>query len=730
MILDTFTYLFKPEGQEKVKEAMQQLSDFFGQKAEAQKVQLDNLMGIVAPFIAAYGTLRTIMSFSEENEQLYTMNNLTGIAAQSFKELGIATEQFGGGLTSSMGTLSRLQQMITQTKWTGSSAITAAAEKYGLAFSDKPEQLLRNIAKRMETMNKQQQLDFGRMLGLDNPTIQLLQKGLKGVNDELERAKDLNFLDDETIESSHLLVKDIREMVMLFKEASQLMSIEFHPQLHAVVRWIKDAMIYLGKHKDVLQDIAGIVLTIGGAFAAWKLAQMITSAKGLFVIMTGLSLAAREDWRKWKKGTQNTGLTRIFGNYKDRKAEIDAIIKSINDFFVTEWNKLFLSSPWLQKMYGWHKLIGAIWDNKDLPFKKKIQMIFWAIGEAIKDSWTILKGHLKKVSLFSYLFGKAEDIEKDSKQVGWLESIQKHWETMIDDFWKWLEPKLSKLNEDILTKLGAPDVIAKGENPWTTFFQEGFENMWEDIWTELKATELYKWIEGLVEKVKKAMGDFVKPGENGKSPFDEFKEGVQSELKGIMTAIFEGAFGAASFIKTAIATLTDIIINVFVNTKDFLEALFTQIAKKMGGAFGEGILPGMWKNLSEFGKSLAYSLVLALNETLKGVGLDFLSDLDKSKMETFLDKRQEENTKEPARIQNSDTIGIGQDVINKAGKFTNTVGVNTPADVQNAINNRNSEITNNVVINVNSVEEANKAYDHIQTNSFVDNLYGVSSGGM
>jgi len=544
MILDTFTFLFKPEGQEKVKEAAKGLTDFFGQQAEAQKVKLDNLMGVVAPLIAAYGTLRTIMSFTDDNEQLYNVSNMTGIATQSMRELGFATEQFGGGLSSAVGTLSHLQSMIQQVRTTGGGALTSAASKYGLAFSNDPEQLLRNIAKRMEGMNKAQQVDFGRMLGLDNPTIQLLQKGLKGVNEELKRAHELNFMDEETLEASHALVKDIREMVILFKGMAQTMSVQFHPELQSIVSAIRNGSLYLLKHREVLEGIAQKVLFIGKLYAGWKLASLLTSPKGLMGLAVAGGGLLHEDYKVWKrlkktgnaeldkKLRNNTLMGRLFGIGEDAVKKFDTDWKNLKDHVEKTVKDYIEQSEYLSGVKSIWKDVWEEMTNEDTSLIDKIKALGQGIADTFELTFKTIKNKISNTEIGKYFIGLWDQVEKDAKDHGWVTAIGNMFSTMLDDLIKIIEPKIKPVKDSIKKLLGFK-VNEKGEevNPFIEYMKE----LYNEFIKWLQGTETYKsikaWFDNLQKNLEEEFDKFSKNKKASKSMSTFFTDMLRDSLE-------------------------------------------------------------------------------------------------------------------------------------------------------------------------------------------------------
>lgn len=757
MILDTFTFLFKPEGQEKVKEAAKGLTDFFGQQAEAQKVKLDNLMGVVAPLIAAYGTLRTIMSFTDDNEQLYNVSNMTGLATQSMRELGFATEQFGGGLSSAVGTLSHLQSMIQQVRTTGGGALTSVASKYGLAFSNDPEQLLRNIAKRMEGMTKAQQVDFGRMLGLDNPTIQLLQKGLKGVNEELKRAHELNFMDEETLEASHALVKDIREMVILFKGAAQVMSVQFHPELQSIVSWIRDGALYLLKHREVLEGIAQKAMTIGKIYAGWKVAQMLTSPRGLGALAIAGGGLLHEDYKVWKrlkktgnaeldkKLRNNTLMGRLFGIGEDAVKKFDTDWKNLKDHVEKTVKDYIEQSEYLSGVKSIWKDVWEEMTNEDTSLIDKIKALGQGIADTFELTFETIKDKIENTEFGKYILDLLDDTIEDAEDIGWIASLKNMFSKLFDDLINIIEPQIEKFGEKI-DELFESD--SDEDNPFIDFVKDIYDRFLE--WLENTDTyqEFSEWLENLGNDLEVAFDEFSKKAKINFSLTSMIRDALGAKkdetiLQALTRKLGEMIEGAVSSLQKnekfqkAVAkfnkdfwealgvedsenkTFSEKMENIAENSIDKFKKVWEKnkesIKKSIAETIAEGIADGfsaMWENIKKAGK-----------DKVNAVG-EYASDKSDEAIKWFKNLvgiKQEQDVKSPT----------ANDIIQKGVQSDLNLLADNPVMSTQEILNQN---TNNVTNNNSTTNNTNYFHTPISTEQFESvtrstPLYNVAVGG-
>lgn len=284
-ITDTFALVFETDGAEVVVKEFKRMQDASDsaaksadkntqatQKAEKGFIGLKNgILKAIAP-LAAFGVIinRTV-NFARQGENLLFMANSAGVAAESFNALALAAERIGGsraGMAGSLGSLSSALQGIRRGEENG---LTQAAMYYGVQFAGPdglatPEQMLENIARAMEGRTVAEQMDMGRMLGLDEGTIRLLQRGVEGLRKEMALAQKYNPFDEKTLERIQKFQYSLRELKAAFTMVAGQFLRDLIPHFQRWAEIGKDAFDWMIEHADAVKlALAGIGLAILGA---------------------------------------------------------------------------------------------------------------------------------------------------------------------------------------------------------------------------------------------------------------------------------------------------------------------------------------------------------------------------------------------------------------------------------------------------------------------------------
>lgn len=164
---------------------------------------------VTAPIIAFKKVIEGTLEFERYAQNMRLLGAYSGASALEIQTWGNALKSYGGDAASASAMIGMLNSQLQDMRMTGTSQLWEAARLYGLDFSGTGAQglatydeLLEKIAKRMEAMTKQESLDFGRRLGLDAPTIMMLQGGVKGLDDAMLRAASRDVLTKKDLENA------------------------------------------------------------------------------------------------------------------------------------------------------------------------------------------------------------------------------------------------------------------------------------------------------------------------------------------------------------------------------------------------------------------------------------------------------------------------------------------------------------------------------------------------
>lgn len=390
-IVSTFSFLFETKGAQKVKRELQDLTKE-EQNAKDGTDKLDastaklakSVTGLISTYIGFKKILSEVLGFASGGEDLLLMAKNAGIGAEQLERYGIALQNYGGGLSSAASTLATLNQQMQDLRFGKGGAIQEAALRYGINLQGKNglatgEEMLYNIARRMETLGRAEQLDLGRKLGLDPSTIALLQGGVGNLVKELEKASKYTVYSPEDIENSRKFQMSLRELKQSLAQVWATISRALLPVIKGIMDFVSRIFSALAKHKPVLIGLlTGVIALLGVmavkgwmAVAPW-LAAMLPLLKIIAIItaigtLVGLVV---DDIMTYLEGGESV-LGDLIDMFVDIWHWIVNLGKAIGGFFAGIWKSIIAgitgAFDWLVRKWEaikkWIPFIGG--KNKD-----------------------------------------------------------------------------------------------------------------------------------------------------------------------------------------------------------------------------------------------------------------------------------------------------------------------------------------------------------------------------
>ena len=311
-ITDTFALVFETAGAEavvkefkRVKDASDSAAKSTEQNTKATKkfnegfVELKNgISKAIAPLVAFGVIVNRTLNFAQQGEGLLFMANSAAVAAENFTALAMAAERIGGsraGMAASLGSLSSSLLGIRRGEENG---LTQAAMYYGVKFYGPngvatPEEMLENIARAMEGRTIAEQMDMGRMMGLDEGTIRLLQRGVKGLRQEMALAQKYNPFDEKTLKNIQDFKYSLRELKAAFTMIAGQFLRDLIPHFQRWAEIGKIAFDYIIDHADAVK------LAMSAVGAA------ILAALGPLYLLGGLLILLVDDFATFARGGES-----------------------------------------------------------------------------------------------------------------------------------------------------------------------------------------------------------------------------------------------------------------------------------------------------------------------------------------------------------------------------------------------------------------------------------------
>lgn len=311
-VTDVFALVFEVNGSDAAVKELKRIgkaSDEVGKaqesSAKSSKKAEQGIFGLqkqvmkaLAPLVAFSVIVNRTINFAKQGEGLLFMANSAAVAADSFTALAMAAERIGGSREGMAGSLASLSSGLMGIRRGEENGITQAATYYGVRFYGanglaSPEEMLENIARAMEGKSVAEQMDMGRMLGLDEGTIRLLQRGVAGLRKEMELVQKYNPFDEKALKEIRDFQYLLRELKAAFGMLVGQMARDLLPNFKAWGEVARDALDYLIDHTDEVKvALGGIGLAVLAAF-------------GPLYLLGGLLFLLADDFITFAKGGES-----------------------------------------------------------------------------------------------------------------------------------------------------------------------------------------------------------------------------------------------------------------------------------------------------------------------------------------------------------------------------------------------------------------------------------------
>lgn len=263
----------------------------------------------IAPVLALGVAVHQTLSFAKQGEEVLFLANSANVAADSFQRWATASQMFGGSAASAAGVLSNLNAQMQAMKFGQDSPIQQAAIRYGINMYGQnglatPEEMLLNIAERFENLDVASQLDLGRMIGLDEATIRLLQTGVAGVRKELEMASKYTVFSAQDLENARRFERTWREIKLAINAVWAELARRLLPSLEWLTRNGIEFFNYLREHGDFIE---GLFLGISAVLTAIAVKSVVAFAPVWLAVAAVAALSAGfalfyDDFKTWSDG--------------------------------------------------------------------------------------------------------------------------------------------------------------------------------------------------------------------------------------------------------------------------------------------------------------------------------------------------------------------------------------------------------------------------------------------
>jgi hypothetical protein len=299
-----------------------------------------------AKFLAVLGGTMAVKHFIqnqiESNAALARLSKNLGEGADEISAWSRAAELAGGSSSGLQGTMDSLSQSQTELMLTGQSGLIPYFSALGISMADaggkaRPvSAMLLDLADKFGKMDRTTANNMGRMMGIDQGTMQLLLKGRSEVEMMIRRQKEHGAVTKKQAEDSLRLNQIMIASRQGFETFGRTLLSVAMPALEALGNLFADFGNWASSNMEFIQ---GFLTVIAGGLAAIAVASMPINLTVLAVVALAAALVALWqdyqtfkrggdtliDWKKWGPGIEaaKTGL----GFLKDLL--IDMLVRAV-----------------------------------------------------------------------------------------------------------------------------------------------------------------------------------------------------------------------------------------------------------------------------------------------------------------------------------------------------------------------------------------------------------------
>ena len=175
------------------------------------------------------------------------------------RQLGVNTAEldaWGNAIRTAGGTVQGFQQSLR-----GLSEHLGGSPQLAL-------KVLPLLADTFEKLGKVRANQYGKLLGLDDATILLLQQGRREVERVIQRQRELGIVNEQDTKIALEFNKSVNETSHAFRSLYNSLAISALPALSGFLDNVTVLVEYLREHKDLIVGAFGAIAVAGAAFAA------------------------------------------------------------------------------------------------------------------------------------------------------------------------------------------------------------------------------------------------------------------------------------------------------------------------------------------------------------------------------------------------------------------------------------------------------------------------------
>jgi hypothetical protein len=325
-----------------------------GKTSKETSSSVSELSSSFGKLLAVLGGAYAIKAFIQDTIQssaaLDRLSKNLSVSVEDISAWGQAVEATGGSAKSLQSTLSMLSQAQTELRLTGQSALIPYFNQLQIAFAGvdgkaRPvNDILLDLAERFSHLDRPTANNLGKMMGIDQDTLNLLLQGRREVEAMISRQKQFNAVSKAQAEESAKLQRSIIGLKQSFTALGRDLLQQAAPALEKVLGGLSSLANWAQNNKEFLGDFMKV---IAGGLAAIALATLPFDGVVLAIGAVGTAIALLwQDYSTFQRGGQS------LIPWDKWKPGIDAAInaaRTLGKVWVTELQAIAAAVVFVQK---------------------------------------------------------------------------------------------------------------------------------------------------------------------------------------------------------------------------------------------------------------------------------------------------------------------------------------------------------------------------------------------
>ena len=333
--------------------AKKHLKDVEDQGLKTEKA-VEGLSRALTGFLAIIGGTMAIKAFVSDfidaNAQLDRFSRNLGLSVSTISAWSNATEKLGGSSQALQGTLDMLSKSQTQLMLTGESSLIPYMSALGISLADTAGKarpvtdILLDLSDRFSHMDRTTANNLGRMMGLDQGTLNLLLQGRKELELEIRRQKEQNIVTAAQAAEATKLQKSIVGVKQTFSALGRALFMDAAPALERLLIVFQRVGDWIYQNRSFVEDFLK-VLAVGLAAIAIATLPINLTAVAVLALAAAIALLW-QDYQVWKAGGKS------FIDWGPWVSDIQTVMKWI-DALIAKINELMGKfDQWTQSKTG------------------------------------------------------------------------------------------------------------------------------------------------------------------------------------------------------------------------------------------------------------------------------------------------------------------------------------------------------------------------------------------